>query len=416
MKKNKLVLFPDTFLWVKGKSGIIYNSKNYRYFTFYCNENIRNFCDILLDLDNLYSVEIPEYLLKDEQVEKWLHHIIDIEAGSHYIQDKSNDKIISYYPLLKIQDNEKHIIWEDKKGIGGGIIQNLNELIFYINESRYGSNQFYKQMYYPLKSEGSIDFEKIEAFIKSCRNGSISRITFIGDILKYRNIDRLERWIQKYQNTVQLVLIFDDVKTEIRKLEKLFRPNVSVTIIINSFKSNQHQFGDFENVSDKLNWLFPVFSMNHFEQVCSIIKGKNLQNVEFIPLYDGHNIDFFKENIYTSIDEFKSLELSKRQVFINMALNINYFGRFTVFPEGKVYANVNNDPIGDINTPIYNMVFGEMTNGNSWLRIRDYEPCNNCVFQWLCPAPGNYEQILDKPNMCNIVNDEKPISMVDMKN
>lgn len=72
MKKFWLVLFPETFLWIKGSIGIIYNSKNFEYFTFRRSDEQNKLCETLIDLDSLYSVEITEKLLCNNNVKEWI--------------------------------------------------------------------------------------------------------------------------------------------------------------------------------------------------------------------------------------------------------------------------------------------------------------------------------------------------------
>jgi pseudo-rSAM protein len=67
-----------------------------------------------------------------------------------------------------------------------------------------------------------------------------------------------------------------------------------------------------------------------------------------------------------------------------------------------VYSDLNKQSIGDINTPLIDMLFYEMSKKLSWFNIRDQEPCNNCIYQWLCPPLSGYEQVMAKINLCKI--------------
>ena len=49
---------------------------------------------------------------------------------------------------------------------------------------------------------------------------------------------------------------------------------------------------------------------------------------------------------------------------------------------------------------IYAIIRKEITEGQSWLRIRTQSPCDTCVYQWLCPSPSDYEIELNRPNLC----------------
>jgi pseudo-rSAM protein len=72
-------------------------------------------------------------------------------------------------------------------------------------------------------------------------------------------------------------------------------------------------------------------------------------------------------------------------------------------PDVKVYANPYFQALGTIEDDIRELIYKELTEGKSWLRIRDVEPCCNCVYQWLCPSPSDYELAIGKPNLCHII-------------
>ena len=89
---------------------------------------------------------------------------------------------------------------------------------------------------------------------------------------------------------------------------------------------------------------------------------------------------------------------------IHQKLNIQDFGKLTVMADGQIYANVNHEAIGNIKDTPHAIVYREITEGHSWLRIRDNKPCCECIYQWLCPTPSHYEDVIGKQNLCNIVN------------
>ena len=94
--------------------------------------------------------------------------------------------------------------------------------------------------------------------------------------------------------------------------------------------------------------------------------------------------------------------MSKREIFAHQALNTNYFGKLTISSDGNVYSNINGKPLGTINDDVKQLILHEMENGSYWLKIRDMEPCCNCVYQWLCPSPSDYELQIGKPNLCHV--------------
>jgi hypothetical protein len=34
--------------------------------------------------------------------------------------------------------------------------------------------------------------------------------------------------------------------------------------------------------------------------------------------------------------------------------------------------------------------------------IRNQTPCDDCVYQWLCPSPSDYEIAISRPNLCHV--------------
>ena len=71
---------------------------------------------------------------------------------------------------------------------------------------------------------------------------------------------------------------------------------------------------------------------------------------------------------------------------------------------GDAYAHVNYQLLGNIYThSIHEIVYNEIEKGKSWLRIRNQFPCDNCVYQWICPSPSNYEIAIGRSNLCHVI-------------
>jgi len=95
--------------------------------------------------------------------------------------------------------------------------------------------------------------------------------------------------------------------------------------------------------------------------------------------------------------------MSIKDFFSRQVMNIYDFGKINIMPDGETYANLNYSSLGNIYTDsIYEIVQKEIDEGKSWFRIRNQAPCDECVYQWLCPSPSNYEMDLGRPNLCNV--------------
>ena len=118
---------------------------------------------------------------------------------------------------------------------------------------------------------------------------------------------------------------------------------------------------------------------------------------------NGHNIKFFEENVYLSQEDIVTSVISMREIFRNQKLNANNFGSLYIFPNGEIKANINEATIGVLGeNEILDVINNELSKNTAWRRVRSSEPCKDCVYQYLCPPPSNYEKVINRPNLCNV--------------
>lgn len=69
------------------------------------------------------------------------------------------------------------------------------------------------------------------------------------------------------------------------------------------------------------------------------------------------------------------------------------------------YNTLNNEEIDNMNNLSFKeMAFKEMMTNDNWRRLRkNISICENCVYNFLCPDPSNYELVIGKNNLCNIL-------------
>ena len=118
--------------------------------------------------------------------------------------------------------------------------------------------------------------------------------------------------------------------------------------------------------------------------------------MDIIPVFDGFNKDFFYNYVFLSKQDILSSKLNRRNVFSHMALNINTFGKIAVMPNGKVYANLLGQSIGDLTTTVYNLIQAELSQNTSWRRTRDHL----AYCRYLCPSPTQYEVLMGENCIC----------------
>lgn len=150
-------------------------------------------------------------------------------------------------------------------------------------------------------------------------------------------------------------------------------------------------------------YVFEVSSSENCQQVDVLVEEYEIEKYQLKPIYTDDNLFFFKETIFLSEKDILSTSMSMNDFFANQSMNIYDFGKINIMPDGEIYANMNFSSLGNIRThSVYDVVFKELKDGKSWLRIRNQTPCNTCIYQWLCPSPSDYEIKIGRPNLCHV--------------
>lgn len=405
MKKYWFYLFADTFVWTKGKNGIVYNAKNGASFLFEYAEPLKTRVDELNRIESLYRISVVENDMMTTEIKSFVKNVIRIAAGELVPESHDFKRPISYKPELRVRDDASFYKWRHNNGISGNVIDNLNELLFYINGSIHGSDQYYKQVVFPLKNAEMLDQNRIIDFVKKCKKSTfLSEISLVGNIWEYPAYDNLISSLLGLGYGVIVYCLIGDILANKERAGLLVKEgkNTTFRILVDNYGKASDFFRDC-NLARITSICYTFFCKNEDEygEAVELIDKYNLKS-EIIPLYVTGSVDFFENYVYATEEEILNSNLSRREVFAHQGLNTNSFGKLYIMPNGQIYANCNNPTIGAINDLPYEVVYRELINGCSWLSIRNEAPCSDCIYQWLCPSPSNYEKVIGRPNLCHI--------------
>lgn len=402
MEKHWFTLYPNTFLWIKGENGLIYNALNHLSYAFKMTGSVEKWCNELLRLENLYTISVSGEDIMDDQAKQWFQSVIAIKGGYLSSVAETEKRPVSLKPVLKLHERIDAFQWEHSRGTGGEIIRNLHALTFYLNGSEeYGSDTYYHQTVFPLKSCGQLDVKKIVTFARYCRNPSLKRIHLVGAIFKYPEYQALMDGLTELCLPYTIYITLQDFIQNFDRIAKTQWPEYNqFRILVDTIPD---QLPPLHGIKVQIRVNALVFSETDCSEVSRKFDDLPIYcDTQVIPMYNGENREFFKSNVFTDRDDLDSVTLTKREIFMRQALNVHNFGKLTVLPDGTVYANVNHEPLGTMDDSVYSLVYKEFTEGQSWLQIRDKAPCTDCVYQWLCPSPSNYETVIGQPNLCHV--------------
>ena len=152
-----------------------------------------------------------------------------------------------------------------------------------------------------------------------------------------------------------------------------------------------------------VEFVFEVASEDDVQQSEQLIEQYQIDKYQLKPNYTGNNIRFFEEEVFLSKEDILSTSLTMKDFFARQAMNMYDFGKINIMPNGDAYANLNHPLLGNIYANnIHEILHKEVEEGKSWLRVRNQAPCTDCVYQWICPPPSNYEITVGRPNLCHV--------------
>ena len=397
MGKHWITLNSDTFLWIKYKIGLVYNTQNKKSYLFSLSSEIEVICQKLLRMESLYTAELTYDDLNNKEITSWVNSVVNIQAGSLFLNVDFEERPISLRPVLKVQDKKEYYMWKHNHGVGGEILKNLHDLTFYINGSDYGNNEHFCQSIFPLKDCSTLDGLKMLSFVSNSVNPFLSNINLVGNPFSYSDFEQFILNLSDYSIQCTIYLMAQDLADNIRQLkESKWKNHIQINILVDSFI-------DLSIILKEI--CIPVSVSAFVSHEREYMQFSNMfedQSIKIIPLYNHNNLDFFEANVFIDKEELDTIELSKSDIFMRQAFNIRDFGKLTILPDGHVFANVNMPSLGTIDDSPYSHVFKEIVEGRSWFNIRNERPCNSCVYQWLCPSPSNYEIVIGRSNLCHI--------------
>lgn len=401
MRKNWFTLNADIFLWVKNHVGLAYNTGNKKRFLFPLSEGIKKVCHQLLKTENLYTTELTDEDMNDKEIQQWIHSLIEIRAGYLSYNIEFEKRPISLMPILKVQDQMEHYEWQHMHKMGGEILQNLHELTFYICESKYGNNEYFKQYIFPLKNSKVLDCSAIYSFICNSRNPFLSNINLVGNLFSYPDFEKFINKICSLSIQCTIHIMAQDFWDNIQKVKEI---NWPFYIQFNLLFDSVFDISSLHDIFLPFHFTAFIFSEKDYIQLENMLEEEFFtdRNIRVIPLYNRKNLSFFESNVYIEKEELENIDLTRNEIFMKQALNTLNFGKLTVMSDGYVYANVNANLLGTIYNSPYSLVYKEFTEGTSWFKIRNQMPCTDCIYQWLCPSPSNYETVIGKTNLCHI--------------
>lgn len=396
--KQILTINPDTFLWTDGRNGLLYDSGSFTSYRFGLTPQISGLCSRLMNPDSLYSVDIDM-----NSIDGGLWNFIGQVTGKYMgtLHDGSGQRhFISFPPLLNIQCS-----WERIKSRGyeayNEILPYLTSLTFYTGGICLDTD-WYRQVTYPVCSEEVLTAEEILRFLADTGSPYITDIRIVLSSVKgYSDLHYLLEGLRTYGDAVSLYIRAEET-TGTETALMLSDSGISIVLL------HTAPFTDFISQTVASRHIFLVTSEKEYEEALRWSEGNGIETPDIVPVFNGENEDFFRENVFLTEREILGSRLERRSVFAHMAVNTAFFGSLTFMPDGSAYASpAYGEQIGDIRDPVYDIITAELERNTAWRLTRDmFGRCRNCLYRYLCPSPSAYEKVMRVDCICTVLKEK----------
>lgn len=381
---KKIVLNSNTFVWKNHQSILFYNTDYHTYSIFPLDQDLDNLYEQWQDLENLYTA-VPK---------EWTNSIVVL---SQEIQEKNlgsvrdeKDRVFGIPPILKIKTAVEVVQAWDDDFYAENVLRYFHSLTVFLG-GRGDNRDYWKQVPYPMTSNGTLDPQMISSLIIKYDNDYFQKANIIVSDIIPDTIVQLAESLSDHKAKVHFHFLFSDKTANSDIIHYLTGKGYQVNMIC------LDEYPLFHGEPERsLKYCLIVRSGDSLVRWNDIVKEWKDINHSFLPVADN-NIQFFKENVFLSEEEILSQELIKKQVFAHQAVNKFNFGKLFLLPDATI-RSLPDGPILDSEMNIQRAIVKELTENHAWRQTRRLmEPCKNCIYHDLCPSPSVYERILGVP-------------------
>ena len=307
----------------------------------------------------------------DELREKFMGDVINVS-----LSDGKPVQILPFYNYSKEQELYKKNNFSSYKNI----LEKLFEISLYID----ATTNITKLIHFLITLPKNLTFNIV---------GNMEEVPNYSELFSYLDhCSSPKNLLCSYKNIIPLQPIF----------AHNFSYQISVSFPINVERWN-HAMKVLLSQALPVEFVFEVSSEEDVQLSEQLIEQHQIDKYRLKPKYTGNNIRFFENEVFLSKEDILSTPMTMKDFFARQAMNLYDFGKITILPNGDVYANLNHPSLGNIYVNnIHEILHKEVEEGKSWFRVRNHPPCTDCVYQWICPSPSNYEIAIGRSNLCHV--------------
>jgi pseudo-rSAM protein len=408
-------LYIEPFVHFTEKDGhvLFYNALNRRFLEFTDNEEIGELTRSLLHDENGYVIPLSGEKIKKPSIGTFISKIERLHMGGLLPFTENGNKPVNILPVPAFRKSlSRYEDYQTPQKIDPK--DYLHAVYIHVNSGPTPLTQAFplgfNQFPFPCNSERfgrEMDSALIDKLLRDVSNVAPLAINILGcDPPAYSDWDAMIDRLSK--SAFKIILHLTPGQALGARIPKRWT-NVTSAIFV-TFPLDGIDLESIEIIernslkTKKTEYNFIIRGSEDLEQAFSTVARHNLTNWFLKPYLNEDNFSFFRENVFITKEDITGSKPDQKQIFSRTTFNENDFGKFTMMPDGTIFANVNDPSPGNYREMgIISMIESEIHHGQSWRRTRQkVEPCKKCVYNFLCPPVSNYEITAGRYNFCHI--------------
>jgi pseudo-rSAM protein len=407
-KKYWLYILPYIFISQTEHLTLLYNTQSGDY---YESESIM-IKQLISDIhkpSNIGVVEFDDEFLNHKEFHSIINELIKKKIACLVEAHENDIRPVNLLPILNLQ-NDVEFTGNDNSLPGKNLIKYLSEINLYINNDCTANCRFCDTYFLHTKScvcnhtSNILNPDIINNILSQAALSVTKNINILGgNILVYPHLKELIQLVNQYDYTFHYWINYQNLMSE-KKTINSEQFAIKEILINSSLEDTELQAYISYNINNQnITFHFLFENEKQYDSINEFIYSHPSTNFNLIPIYTKNNLVFFRQNIFMDKDDIFFKPIEQRKIFCHQKLNTTNFGILHILANGDVKANPNMPKIGNINkNTLLEIIYKELKENTVWRKIRDREPCANCIYQFLCPSPSNYEFVLKKNNLCHL--------------
>ena len=406
-KNYWLYINPHVYCVLKDTQALLYNTHSGEKMEI-ADREIITLLQLLHKKENLGAIYCKGEVLANKPYNDFVVEFCKMDMGNIVDVLQLSEKPIQLMPVLNLQRDIEKLQKNEERSTGEEVLHYLQEVNIYLHTicRRNCSlcSEYFRQNLCCKKTSATcsntLDISILQNLLNQIRYGAVGKLNLLGgDVSDYPYYQELPALLTDFKERVHIWIQYANVTTN-QTIFSDFLYDIPVTFPLDKTAWNRC-LALLKNKQAKYH--FYITNVEEYNEAEKLIEESEIEKYAIHPIYTKENLDFFEEYVYINKEDIFEARPSFQRIFAHQKLNTHFFGSLTILPNGDVCANVNNSVIGNITTDsLLDIINKEMLINTAWRKVRDAKPCSECLYQYLCSSPSNYEFVIDTPNLCHI--------------